>query len=220
MADYIPASDAELDAWQRNFLSYTDAHLTELGLTAADLNLSLGARNAWATAFAAHIAAQAAAQNARTAKDDARDVLERNLRALVRRIQAAPSVSDAQRQSLGITVRDPSRAPAGAPTSRPVANVDAGQRMRHTIAFVDEGTPTSKAKPDGVMGAEIWVKVGGPPPIDPSECRFLSLDTRTPYVAEYDGADAGKTAYYLLRWMSTRSEPGPWSGTVSATIAG
>jgi len=84
------------------------------------------------------------------------------------------------------------------------------------IAFMDEATPTSKAKPDGVMGAEIWVKCGDAPPTDPSQCGFL--DTKTPYVAESPGTDGGKVAHYMLRWVNTRGEKGPWSETVSATI--
>jgi hypothetical protein len=78
----------------------------------------------------------------------------------------------------------------------------------------------------GVLGAEIWGCVGwasrprscDPPPTGPSELSFLSVDTRTPYVADYPGEDAGKTAHYMLRWVSTSGEKGPWSETASATI--
>ena len=35
---------------------------------------------------------------------------------------------------------------------------------------------------------------------------------------DFAGADGGKTAHYMLRWESTRGEPGPWSDTASATI--
>ena len=72
--------------------------------------------------------------------------------------------------------------------------VDTSQRLQHTIHFADESTPTSKAKPAGAMGAEIWVKVapaGDPPPADPGELTFLAVDTRTPYTTDFDGADAG-----------------------------
>jgi hypothetical protein len=86
--------------------------------------------------------------------------------------------------------------------------------------FTDETTPNSKAKPDGVMGCEIWVKVGDPAPTDPEQLQFLGTDTRTPYVAEYSGEDAGKVAHYMLRWVNTKGEQGPWSQTVSATITG
>ena len=58
----------------------------------------------------------------------------------------------------------------------------------------------------------------GPLPSDPKGLTFLSVDTHTPYVAHYSGADAGQTAYDMLRWVSTIGEKGPWSETASATI--
>ena len=49
---------------------------------------------------------------------------------------------------------------------------------------------------------------------------FVTLDTRTPHVLPFDGADANKTVTYWLRWVSTRGEVGPWSAAVSATVPG
>ena len=69
-----------------------------------------------------------------------------------------------------------------------------------------------------MRGAQIWVKLGDAVPVDPSELTFLATDTRTPYLAKFDGADANKVVHYMLRWESTRGEPGPWSETASATI--
>jgi hypothetical protein len=80
-----------------------------------------------------------------------------------------------------------------------------------------------RAKPAGVMDAENarvpWASRPrtGPPPADrsvrppcrTSELTFLAVDTRTPYVASFDGADAGKTAHYMLRWVSTTGWPAP-----------
>jgi hypothetical protein len=40
---------------------------------------------------------------------------------------------------------------------------------------------------------------------------FLALDTRPPYVRDHEAINAGKTAYYLLRWQNTKGELGPWS---------
>jgi hypothetical protein len=81
--------------------------------------------------------------------------------------------------------------------------------------FADESSSTSKAKPPRVTGAEIWVKVS--PAGDPKELMFRAIDMRTPYTTDFDGADAGKTAHYVLRWVSTTGEKGPWSKTPSAT---
>ena len=76
-------------------------------------------------------------------------------------------------------------------------------------------------KTAGVMGCEIWVKVTNPGEAAPTGAdglSFLSLDTASPYIAEYDGANGGKTAHYMLRWVKSSGEKGPWSETVSATI--
>lgn len=218
--DYLPKPDADYQAWLTNFVTYANANLAALGLVAADITPVTTTQTAFNTAFNANIAAQNAAQNAAAAKDTARANSELAVRTLVRRIQAVPTVTNAQRNSLGISERGTARTPVGAPTTRPILNVDTSQRLRHTVSFVDESTPTSKAKPDGTLGCEIWVKIGGTPPTDMSELQFLGLDTRTPYTAEYGGADAGKTAHYMARWVSTRSAPGPWSETASATIGG
>jgi hypothetical protein len=218
MADYLSVSDTDFTAWMQNFITYANANLAALGLTASDLTPLQTAQTDWEAAYAANVSAQAQAQSARQTKDDARSAQESLLRPLVARLQSSPAVTDAQRQALQLSVRSTVRTPAATPTSRPLATVDTSQRLRHTISFVDEMTPKSRAKPDGATGCEIWVKVGDPAPADPNELKYLATDTRTPYMAEFDGADAGKTAYYMLRWVNTRGERGPWSQTVSATI--
>ena len=37
MADYIPGSDTAFQAWVKNFVTYANAHLTELGMIAGDM---------------------------------------------------------------------------------------------------------------------------------------------------------------------------------------
>jgi hypothetical protein len=48
----------------------------------------------------------------------------------------------------------------------------------------------------------------------------LGNASRTPQLEEYTAAQAGQTATYWLRWVSTRGDKGPWSEPVSATIPG
>lgn len=221
MPDYIPGGDAPFDAWLENFTTYAGANLVALGLVAGDLTPVTTAESVWKSAYPAHIAAIAAAQSARAAKDDARTGVEAAVRPLVRRLQASPAVSDAERAALGITVPESPAAPPGPPTTRPVVRIDSSQRLRHTIHFSDETTPTRIAKPAGVSGAEIWVKtspVADPPPAGPSGLTFIALDTRTPYTLDFEGGDGGKNAHYMLRWVSTTGEKGPWSETATATV--
>jgi hypothetical protein len=70
------------------------------------------------------------------------------------------------------------------------------------------------------MGAEIWVKIDGTPPGSEKDCTFLAVDSATPYVAEYDAAEGGKTAHYMIRWRMRDGSLGAWGETVSATITG
>ena len=220
--DYIPGSDTGFQAWVENFVTYASAHLVELGIAPPDIIPISAGKADFNTKMSANVTAQQAAQSARQAKDASRDTLESLVRTLVKRLQASSAVDDAERAALGITVRDKVRTAAtGDITTRPIGVVDTSQRLRHEIRFSDEATPTRRAKPAGVMGCEIWVKVaaaGEPGPTSADELRFITLDTASPYIAEYDGADGGKTAHYMLRWVKSSGEKGPWSETVSATI--
>ena len=223
MADYIPGSDTVFQAWAGSFSVYIGAHFAALGLTAPDDITPLSdAKMDFDGKMFTNLTAQQGAQSARQAKDDSRDALESVIRALVNRIQVSADVDDSERVALGITVRDTVRTPlAGDITTRPIGVVDTSQRLRHEIRFSDEATPTRRAKPKGIMGCEIWVKVlpaGEAPPVSADDLSFVTLDTASPYIAEYDGTDGGKTAHYMLRWVKSSGDKGPWSETVSATI--
>jgi hypothetical protein len=60
--------------------------------------------------------------------------------------------------------------------------------------------------------------VGQPTPGDPDTFRFVALDTKTPYTLDFDAADGGKNAHYLLRWVNSTGQKGPWSETTSVTV--
>ena len=125
---------------------------------------------------------------------------------------------------------------APTPTSRPLARVESGNRLTHTLRFTDESTPTRRGKPKGVQGAEVWLALadantpapplnspsaqgGGNAPGRADSYKFLSPSSRGNLNAAFTAADAGKTAYYALRWVSTRGEKGPWSEVAAATVA-
>ena len=218
MADYIPGPDANFQAWQSNFVTYANANLAALGLTAADLAPITAAQTTWATAFPAHIAAVNAAKASRQAKDEARAGYVAVIRPLVRRLQASPQVSDAEKAALGITVRQ-EPTPIGPPTTAPIVSIECGNRLQQTLRFVDAANPTRRGKPAGVLGVEIWNKVGTTPPAGEGDLRFVAVDTSAPYVMNFDLAEGGKTNYVWMRWVSPTGERGPWSEQAQATIA-
>ena len=122
--------------------------------------------------------------------------------------------------------------PALARCARPPrarARVDHGHRLTHTLRFSDETTRTRRGKPKGVAGAEVWLALVGaddpPPPLNTDSregqagYRFLAQSSRGNLQADFTSQDQGKTAYYALRWVSTRGEKGPWSEVATATVA-
>lgn len=218
MADYMPAADGDFNGWQQNFVDYVSSNLATLGLTLGDIAPVTTAQATWASDYPAHIAAVAAAQAARQAKTQARSEYVAAIRPLVRRLQASPSVNDAERAAMGITVPS-TPTPIGPPTTAPLVSIECGNRLQHTLRFFDTATPTRRAKPPGVMGVEIWNKVGTTPPTDENELRFVAVDTSAPFIVNFDASDGGKTAYYWLRWVSPTGQRGPWSEQAAATIA-
>lgn len=220
MPDYIPRSDAEFDLWHKSFDKYLKNNLAALGLTNTVTTQLSPLQTAWEINLSEFLAAQAAAEAATQAKDAARAALEAYLRILVRQLQSNPATTDAQRAGLGVTVPDDIRTPVPVPTAIPFGNIDTSKRLEHTINFRNSETPTSTAKPEGVHGCQIWLNIGTQPPTSLDQFKFIATDTRTPYVLQFEMADAGKNAYYILRWVNTKDQPGPWSETLVATITG
>lgn len=217
--DYIPRSDADLLSFANNFKTVTAKNLATYSLNATDDTELENIIGSFANAYNDNNSAQTAARAARQAKEDAKVLLISKLRELAQRIQVTASVTNEQKAELNLTVSDGTKTASGVPTTRPIAQIDTSQPLRHTIKFYDNASE-SKARPSGVMGAEVWVKIGGEATMNEDDYKFLALDTASPYVAIHKAEDIGKKAHYLLRWVSTRGEKGAWSNVSSATITG
>ncbi len=114
----------------------------------------------------------------------------------------------------GLSRNQPHHAPADACAG--------GGRLTHTLRLTDESTPTRRARPKGVLGAEVWLTLigaGQPAPTDPSALAFLTMATKPSIRADFRAGDGGKTAVYMTRWVNTQGEKGPWSEIAMATVA-
>jgi hypothetical protein len=215
MADKVSnMSDAAFLAMAESLASTVKTSPTAYGLTAlwvTDFETQIGNFDA---ELGEHVQMQAQAKAKTIAKDAQRDVVEGLVRD-ARLLAKAAKISESKYTEMGIPSGSES-APANATV--PAVAVNTGERLRHTIDWTDAATLDNKKKPRGVMGAEIWVKLDGPPPGSEKDCTFLSLDSSTPYVAEYQPEWGGKTAHYLVRWRMRDGSALAWGETVSATI--
>ena len=122
------------------------------------------------------------------------------------------------------------------PPTRPLALVERGQRLTHTLrpfaaprSKLDQATPLRRARPEGVLSAEVWLTLidAGHPAYSPiiaalgnlAAPAFLTMANKLMICADFRSGDGGKTAVYILRWTHTRGKKGPWSEIYSVTVA-
>ena len=220
MADYVPKNDAEFSIWQSNLINIVTSNSTGWGIPANDLTALVEEQSSWSEVYAAASNKQNRTSADVQAKNDASASFRKNLRNFIAQWLAYNSkVSNSDRERMGLTVKSGSRTPVPSPGTCPTGTVDFSIRLQHSIHYVDESTPSRKAKPVGVHGCEIWMKIDGNMPVDASELSYLATDTSSPHTTTFEGKYAGKIVYYMMRWVNTRGEHGPWGSTISAMVA-
>jgi hypothetical protein len=219
---FLPTADQDFNAFAVNMSALITLAPTTYGLVVGDAT-------ALATLVTSFTSSLATATNPPTrtsatvaAKNTARAVLTVEIRALAKRIQATPSVTPAQKITLGLTVPDHVRTPNPPPTTKPVASVANMGSRSLSIRLVDETTPTKRAKPHGVDGAEVYTYVptaSEAPPADLTDWRFEGIAKKSDFDISYKLSDVGKTAVIRARWISTRGDNGPVSDPITGSIA-
>lgn len=218
----IPRADGDFAAYSNHYYDAVEKFWNVHGLDLNDLTDLKDALSAWNAAYPKHVSAQNAAEAARQSKDAAKRTLERAIRPVSAFVQSYPKTTDADRATIGITVKDTGGTPVPPPASRPLLLIDSGNRLTHRLRLVDESTPTRAARPRGTLGAEVYLALVPPretPPADPSVYKFVRTVTRGGAEVSFESDKGGQTAAYLVRWVSATGEPGPWGETVTATVA-
>jgi len=220
--DFIPDPDAEFDVWFQAYQLYAVANAVALGLIPAEaLDIQTTKIN-WSLAFSNAIATKNAYQAAQEVKDEKREAAETVIRKYTKKIQGRPETTDAQREGLGITVPDRQPTPTDPnlilQEPPPLVLVDTSQRLQVTIHFGKiPGDERRNAKPEFVLGAEIYYHLGAAP-ADVTQYQLLALDTSSPHVQIFGGLVA-VTVTYRLRWLDKLGRPGPFGDPVTVTIS-
>jgi len=218
----FPRPDADFAAYMNNYYDAVSKFYETHGLDQELLTPLKKALDTWNANYPAHVRAQAAAESARQSKDDARRAVEALARPVTAFVQGYPATTDADRATIGITIRQPGGGATPAPSSRPLVIVGDGGRLTHTLRLVDESTPTRRARPHGVERAEVFVAftpTGTPAPADFNAFRYVQSISDGSTVLSFEQPQGGMTAHYLARWVTRRGAMGPWSETASATLA-
>lgn len=219
-APYIPATDAAFDSWLANFSALITAAPTTYGLTAPDAVTIAASYSAWNAAFLLATNPTTRTTPAIAAKDAERLLAEQVVRPFAVGISRNPAVTNLDKTAVGVNLPNTARTPIPPPLTVPGLTLVAAIHFVHTLAFRDTSTPTTKAKPFGAIGMELWRTLAVGASTDPTTATQIAVLTKSPNSIGYTAPDVGKTATYWGRWV-TRSGPGGTAqqGPFSAALA-
>lgn len=220
---YIPAKDADFDAWLLNFTTLLTAAPTTYGLTAPDAVICAAQYTAWHPAYIAATDPSTRTSVTVAAKDAARVTAEQVIRPYAQQISKNASVTPGDKTAIGVNLPNNSPVPIPAPTSFPILGFRSATPLQHLLQYQDSDLGTGKAKPFGAIGLELYRAIGTVPAVDPSQAEYYAQVTKSPCRVTFTAGDVGKTCTYFARWI-TRSGPGgvaqsgPWSAPLVAAI--
>lgn len=220
---YIPAQDSALDAWSANFAALITALPATYGLIAGDAVAINAVVTPWHAAYLLAINPATRTPVTIADKDAAKTAMLPVLRGYAQTISRDPSVANMDKTAVGVNLPNSARPPIPAPTTQPTLALVSAVHNQQTLSYKDQSTPTTKAKPFGVIGLDLRQKIAVAAATGPDDCAPLGVVTKSPTVIGTDSGDVGKLATYYGRW-ATRSGPGgkaqfgPWSAALVVAI--
>lgn len=215
--DFIPKKKDEFFRWVNEVLMpMLSAHYTEWGIASIDnlvaLNDVYNARTL--TADNPTTRTPAAIKSASLARSELTSALRKFLKAY---ITYNPLVTVEDKINMHLPLHDTIPTPAPVPTTYPEFEVDSSTIRRLALRYHNAGGVT-KAKPNGVHGAEIRWAILDTQPTLVDEIKNSAFATRSPYRMEFTEAQRGLAVYFCMRWETNKGEKGPWSEIVKAII--
>ena len=222
MNSYIPAKDSLFAVWLLNFATVLAAAPATFGLTAPDAVAVTNAQTAFQSAYddAVNPATRTSATIA--AKDNARAAALAIVRPFAVQISLDANVSDANKVSIGVTVRSMTPTPIPAPTVAPVIELLSAGPLTQQLQIRPLGA-SNKAKPAGAISIEVARSVGTVAATDPAQLSIVGQYGKTPLLQSFAADEQGKLVTYAARYR-TRSGPagvsqaGPWSALATFVV--
>lgn len=218
----IPLKDDLLREWGSNFTT----RITDSG---GDYAVSAAQALECTNAFSAYQTAQTNLANARAAGSrsevmtELRNQSKSNFLAIARSlygmIQSNREVSNDLKIAAGVHVPDRQPTPIPVPATRPAVAVKSitGRTVRYTIR--ESSDATSRRKPPGAVGANVFSFVGETPPLDASGYKFEGNATRDVFEVTVPPSTEGATVWVVACWYTERGETSIPSLPIGANIA-
>ncbi|MDR3184180.1 MAG: hypothetical protein LBT49_02080 [Prevotellaceae bacterium] len=216
--DYIPQADMKFLEWATVFVHALGKSLARFGFP-NELYEKLTQQLAdFTKKFELATAPSTRTSVAVLEKNIARNTLKTTLRQAVKEhLTYNSALTNVDRDNLGLPVHKTSHTRAQVAHTYPAFNVDTSMLRRLTVHFYNWES-ASKAKPRGQYAVEIRWILSDVPLVNVSDLLHSAFVTRSPFMLEFDDQERGKTVYFVLCWVNTRGQKGPWSEIRSAII--
>ena len=217
-------NDVNLNLWSIDFLNTTGGTAAaDFGLTAAQVQAFADLQADYAEKLAKCTNVEARSQVAVVAKNTSKSLLVALARQLVDVCDAWPMMTNDKRVLLRIPLRTTTRTPAKLPTLPPqvAATLTGSESMRLTVR--NPGDPDRRAKPKGVASVVVQVcfEDDGVQPTTPAmDWPTYLISGKADVDLFFANMPAGKTAWFVCSWLSTRNERGPVSAKLSVRLPG
>lgn len=218
--NFFPSRESDLLLWLQNYSTRISAAPVPLGLTAAQATALGSLVSSYASALAA-CAPDARNKSATTAKKAAATAVKDNARLLANIINGQATVTDAQKQLLGLNVRAQPQ-PRPVPATSPVIEVlgVSGWTISIRLRAADS---TLRGKPPGVSGASIFTYSGASvtPPTAMSGWVFQGNVGRVKVdIVLPSSTPSGTKVFLTAFWFNGRKQSGAACIPISVTLQG
>ena len=218
--DYLPTRESALLTWALNFSTKITATPIPFGLTAAQAT-------GFAALYTAYNTAYQTASNRTTRSPvnvELKNVAKQNMlvgaRSLANVVQNCPTVTNAQRLDLGLTVRV-KPAPVPPPATAPKLEIGNVTGWTVRITLRDAASGSKRGRPAGVSGASVFSYVGATPPTEGSKWAFEGNTGRTTLDVVFPSTvPAGATVWISAFWFNGRKESGPACAPIQTNLQG
>jgi hypothetical protein len=216
-SDFLPRKDADLLQWAINFLAALLAILSRIGFPTEVYDRLSSLVDDFRDKLRIATATGTRTKTTVQEKNASRKTLLTAFRnAIGEYLTRNHSLTDADRDNLGLPIRKSGRTPTPVATTIPWVQVV--MTVIRYLRFDFGGSETSRAKPAGQHGMELAGLIGGERPANVYALTLSYFDTHTPLSIAFEEEDRGKTFWFAVRWENTRGEKGPWSEIQSAII--
>ncbi len=212
---FYDLSDTDLLAWSNNFSQRLTATPAAFGITApqalayAQNNASfVVALNAWREPITKTPIASAN-------KKAARQTLLMMAKYLVNSINSNPSITDAQRDELGIRARK-KPSPIPAPSVSPLIDIESVSGR--TVSIRLHGDAARRGRPRGVQGAGVFTAIGETAPVEIEQWKFEGLTTKTKFEITFPESASAGTVWITANWYNERGQTGLACAPVSVNL--